>query len=218
MNAYLLGSFLTLAMVRVASASEVFAYEGASYAVPDGNPSGVWTRVTVSNLPPVLTDLSVTLHLTGGYNGDLYAYLNHEGSLVPLLNRIGVSGGNPFGFTGAGMEVVLSDSAAANIHAAGNGILTGMYRPDGQSTNPLSASGSFAAAGGAITLNGTFGGTNPNGAWTLFLADVVSGGNASVVNTWSLTIATIPEPSFLSLQALGLFVGCVAFGWQKRNR
>jgi hypothetical protein len=182
MKKQLLIDFVTLAALQAASALDVFTYSSPAYAIPDGNPDGAWSSVTVDGSTPVLTDATVILNLSGGYNGDLYAYLSYNGTLVPLLNRPGVSSGNPFGSDGAGLNVTFSDSAAENIHAAGNGFLSGLYRSDGQNLSPLSAAGSFNPNGGAITLDGTFGGVNPNGTWTLFVGDVVSSGNFSTLN------------------------------------
>jgi hypothetical protein len=38
-----------------------------------------------------------------------------------------------------------------------------------------------------------FNSTLPNGAWTLFIADLSSGGQSTLVS-WGLTIVTVPEP------------------------
>jgi hypothetical protein len=195
--------FLAVAASFTASAQS-FSYGGPSYPVPDGNPNGVWSSVSVQGAGPILADISVSLSLSGGYNGDLYAYLSFDGRMVPLLNRIGLSSSNPFGWNGPGLTTTLADTAASNIHAAGNGFLSGTYRPDGQNVSPLSLPGSFNAGGGTITLNGTFAGLNPNGDWSLFVADMVTGGNGPVVNGWSLNLTIVPEPSTLALVLLGL--------------
>ena len=174
--------------------------------IPDGSPSGWAGTATASGYLPSLSDISVTLNISGGYNGDLYAGLSYGGVLVPLLNRVGVSSGNPFGSDGAGMSVTLSDSGSVNIHAAGDGVLGGTYRADGQNIDPLSSASSFSATGGSIMLDavGTgFGNMNPNGTWTLFLADLSGGGQSTLVS-WSLEITAVPEPVNV---ALGIFAG-----------
>jgi hypothetical protein len=189
-----------------ASAVVTFSYSGSPFTVPDGTPSGNWSSVTVSGQQQTLTHLTATLNLSGGYNGDLYAYLSYDGHSVPLLNRIGVSSSNPFGSNGAGMNISLSDGAAGNVHAAGNGFLNGNYRPDGQTVSPLSSPGAFDPNGGSITLDGTFGGLNPNGVWDLFIADVVAGDGPAMVNGWSLSVTSVPEPGAVALAGLGLFL------------
>jgi hypothetical protein len=49
----------------------------------------------------------------------------------------------------------------------------------------------------------SFDGTDPNGQWELFLADVSPGSQSTLVE-WSLDITTVPEPSILALTGLGL--------------
>jgi hypothetical protein len=44
---------------------------------------------------------------------------------------------------------------------------------------------------------------NPNGTWTLFIADL-SGGEQSTLVSWSLDITAVPEPVNV---ALGIFAG-----------
>jgi len=55
------------------------------------------------------------------------------------------------------------------------------------------------------SLLDSFNGSNPNGDWTLFLADL-SGGDDSTLENWQLNIATVPEPSSGLLFAIGAFV------------
>lgn len=185
-----------------------YSYGGSAYSIPDGNPAGVSSQITVSGANYSLSDISVTLNVSGGYNGDLYAYLSYDGKLVPLLNRVGLSSGNPFGSGDSGLGVTLVSSGYGNIHAASAGgigtPLTGTYLADGQKLSPLSSASSFNANGGSITLDGTFGGVNPNGTWTLFFADVVQGGGTATLNGWSLDVTAVPEPVNA---ALGIFAG-----------
>jgi len=93
--------------------------------------------------------LALTLNITddgNDYNSDLYAYLSYNGRYVALLNNLGVIAANPFGADApGGMNVTFSDSAAVNIHAVGDGYLTGTYRPDGENIDPASAPSSFNA-------------------------------------------------------------------------
>jgi hypothetical protein len=172
----------------------------------DGNTAGMFNSMNLSSagMGNSLVTITVTLNVSGGNNSDLYAYLSYNGALVPLLNRIGVSSSNPYGSTGAGLNnVTLSDAASGNIHAAGNGALSGSYRADGQAVYPLSSASSFNANGGSITLNSTFGGMNPDGTWTLFFSDVVAGGGNETLLGWSLDITAVPEPITFALPVFG---------------
>src|ERR1035441_7065048 len=87
--------------------------------IPDGSAVGWSGTATASGYLPSISDVSVNLNISGGYNGDLYAYLSYGGVLVPLLNRVGVTatgGGNSFGYGDAGFNVTLSSAGANDVH------------------------------------------------------------------------------------------------------
>ena len=192
-----------------AQAGIIYDYVGPAYDIPDGNLAGAYSQISVSGADAPLSDITVAISISGGYNGDLYVYLSHNGLLVPLLNRIGVSGSSAFGASGAGMNVILSDAGGLNgsIHGAGNDALSGTWQPDGQAISPLSSPLIFSPAGGSVTLDGTFRNADPNGTWTLFIADVSAGGGPATVNDWSLNITIIPEPVNAALGGLaGVFL------------
>jgi subtilisin-like proprotein convertase family protein len=155
----------------------------------DATPSGVSSSLLVSGQGGYLSGLTLTLNVSGGYNGDLYAYLSYNGTLVTLLNRVGMGSGNAiqstYGFSTTGFNnVTLSDAGTGgNIHDA---------------QTPGSAV-SYTADGGNLS---SFNGTDPNGTWTLFFADL-SGGNTSTLNGWSLDITAVPEPVNVALGAFG---------------
>jgi len=189
------------------------SYANSGY-IPDGSPVGLAVTATASGFGPTISDISVNLNIGGPspYNGDLYAYLSYGGVLVPLLNRVGVGTGNSFGYANTGFDVTLGSSGANNIHFYqnyspiynGNGQLTGTWQPDGRTVNPGLASsspGSFNAPG-TVTF-GALNGLNPNGTWTLFIADLSAGGQSQLVS-WSLDITAVPEPVNV---ALGIFAG-----------
>jgi subtilisin-like proprotein convertase family protein len=52
------------------------------------------------------------------------------------------------------------------------------------------------------SLLSSLNGANPNGTWTLFLADLDFGEQGTPVN-WGLVITAVPEPSALTLLGLG---------------
>lgn len=164
-------------------------------AIPDGNPSGMANQQVISGLPSVMQDMTVGINISGGYNGDLYGYIKHNGTLVMLLDRVGTGVGNPYGYDNAGLNLTLSDHATQvpTIHfyqddsysLNGSGQLTGTWRPDGGSLS-------------------SFNNLDPNGTWTLFFADLSGGGGQSSLQGWSLDIAAVPEPVNV---ALGIFAG-----------
>ena len=177
--------------------------------ITDNNLSGVAYSLSFGTAGLAIDFLTVTFNISGGYNGDLYAYLGHDSSTLVLLNRVGVSSGSTYGYADPGFDVTLTDTGTLNIHAyGGNGAsqLSGSFRADGQTTSPLAASSSFTAGGGSATFESTFGGLDPGGDWILFFADA-SGGSVSTLNSWSVVISTVPEPANV---ALGVFAGLLA--------
>ena len=176
--------------------------------IPDANATGLTLAQNVSIWPEAIVSVGVTLDVTGGFNGDLYGYLaGPNGGFAVLFNRVGVTTGNAFGYSDAGMNITLSDSAPnGDIHfyqgVTGplGGQLTGTWQPDGRNIDPLSTPSMFLGASRSATLS-SFYGDNPNGTWTLFLADMSSGGQSTVVS-WGLDIV-VPEPQSMALLGLG---------------
>jgi hypothetical protein len=206
----LLGFGLTSnAAVYSLSYNNGFANSGV---IPDANATGWSDSRTVSGLADSsITDISVKLNVSGGYNGDLYAYLSYNGVLVPLLNRVGVTatgGGSSFGYSDTGFNITLS-SIGNDVHFYGqnspsfngNGQLTGNWQVDGRTIDPGSPRGDFDSAS-RVTFAG-YNDMNPNGTWTLFFADMSAGAQSTVVS-WELDITAVPEPANI---ALGVFGG-----------
>lgn len=172
---------------------------------------GTWSDTrTVSSFDSGFTiqSLNVLLHLSGGYNGDLYVTLHYSPSgggegFAVLLNRIGRDSGNTFGYSGAGMDVTFSDAGATDVHLAGNGVLSGTYQPDARTADPATVvSGDSRSA-----YLGPFNGLNANGDWSLFIADMNNGDQSQVVS-WGLDITAVPEPTTWAMIIFGaLFCG-----------
>jgi subtilisin-like proprotein convertase family protein len=188
-------------------------------AVPDGNVNGLQSTLTFNDayFDNVL-DVNVRLNISGGYNGDLYAYLTHGSGISILLNRSGRTAFNSFGYGDAGFDITLDDSASTDIHAyGGNGgnQLTGTYQPDARNMDPALAI-QIAPRNAFLSA---FNGLDANGGWTLFIADV-SGGDQSTLVSWELEITAVPEPTTI---ALGVFGGLLAVcgglrAWRRRVR
>lgn len=205
----LLAALLSCPVVAPAAITETYAFNNINLAIPDGNPSGaVDHRIPVSSIGSIDT-VVVTLQLTGTFNGDLYAWLSHDTGFAVLLNRPGKSASSSFGYEDDGMDILLDDSAASDVHAYRDssiplaGVpLTGIWQPDGRTSDPANV---LPADARPAMLN-TFQGLSGGGSWTLFLADL-SGGDPHVLQSWSLAVTgtAIPEPStalFLTAVAL----------------
>lgn len=169
-------------------------------AIPDGSPVGLMEQFNVSGAGGSVSNVQVTLDLTGGFNGDLYAYLaGPQGQFAVLLNRVGVTGSNPFGYGDAGMNITLDGLAGNNIHDYASGgpgsySLTGTtWAADGRNVNPLAAGGLLYSTSSAANLS-IFQNTDANGVWTFFIADLGAGGGTASLNNVILTIMTVPEP------------------------
>lgn len=179
-----------------------------STAIPDNDDIGFSNTHSISAAG--ITEIeSVTVELTfaGGWNGDLYAYLVHDGVISVLLNRPGRSLENPDGAASSGMTINLSDVAAADIHTAipmSGGSVSGTFQPDGRMSDPLAVYDTDARP----AMLASFNGLDVNGSWTLFVADQAAG-EVSTLQSWSLNVTGVPEPSTCML--LGTFALGLAF-------
>ena len=177
-----------------------------SQAIPDNNASGLTFIFSLNAPQPVaITNVTVNLVLAGGWDGDLYAYLSHGSGFSVLLNRIGSSTNNPGGSGASGVNVELADSYLTDIHTGAAGSVTGNFAPDGRFVNPYTALDTDPRN----AMLGNFNFLDPNGTWTLFLADV-SPLAISTVQGWTVTVDTmqvVPEPSSAALLAVALAIG-----------
>ncbi len=186
-------------------------------AIPDGDDAGISDTRILSGLTGQITDVNVTLNISGGYNGDLYGYLVHDSGFVVLLNRIGRTSTDEFGSSGGGLTVTLDDQAGGDdIHLAPyspGAVQTGTWTPDGRDNDPAAV---LATDARTATL-ASFNGGDPNGSWTLFLADL-SVGEQSTLVSWGLEIEAVPEPTTWALIAFAMMAGVVTTGrWLQRR-
>jgi subtilisin-like proprotein convertase family protein len=176
---------------------DYIASSSTSQVIPDNDPSGVAYSLVFNDSGLSVANVSVNFTTSGGYNGDLYAYLeNPNGTLVTLLNHVGTGLGSgmqyTYGFSTSGFNnVTLTDAGNSGfIHAA-------------QTPGSISSGVSYKPDGGTLS---SFNGANPNGDWTLFFADT-SGGSISTLNGFTVDVTAVPEPVNV---ALGIFGGLLA--------
>jgi len=184
-NLTLIGMVSALLATAMNSKSSLYAVG----SITDGNPVGASFTGTYDGAASGATvdSLTVNLSVSGGYNGNLFSYLvAPNGTMVVLLNQPGVTGGNPFGYAGSGMNVTLLDSASGSIQTT-------------METAGSTISGNYQAAGSLANFNGSV----ADGTWTLFFADEVAGGGQATLTGWSLGITAVPEPVNV---AMGCFV------------
>jgi subtilisin-like proprotein convertase family protein len=206
-------SLLVCACASEAMAGFVF---NPNLAIPDNSILGVANTQTISMPAGIITGVKLSLDIVGtplasnAFDGDFYAYLQHASGFTVLLNRPGRTVSNAFGYGDSGLDVTFDDAAVnGDIHSYGDlvnpagGALTGVWQPDGRVTNPNSA----LASDPRPALLSSFNGLDPNGAWTLFVADV-SPISTGTLKSWSLdlTVTPIPEPGTIGF-------GILLLGW-----
>jgi subtilisin-like proprotein convertase family protein len=175
-----------------AQTTESFTYT-TNRLVPDGNASGLHDVRVSSSAIGAISSLKVRLKIAGEFNGDMYAYLRHVQNGVTnisvLLNRSGATSTNPAGYAGSGFNVTFQDAAAnGDIHLYQNvtnaaSPLLGFWQPDGRTADP----GVVTELSPRTASLTNFNGMNAAGEWTLYLADLASGGTNQLVE-WGLDI------------------------------
>ena len=206
---------LLTALASHADVTNLTASVTSNTPIPDANPVGITSTNVISGMSGVTTNITVNLDITGGFSGDLYAYLlSPTGTMVVLVNRTGVSSTSNLGYSDAGFNVTFDATSANNIHfyqslggypgdLNGNGQLTGTWAADSRTIDSLhSAPSAFDAAPTGNTLANYYG-SNPNGTWTLFVADL-SGNGQSTLASWTLSVVTVPEPQTWTILGGGL--------------
>jgi subtilisin-like proprotein convertase family protein len=197
----------------VISISEQFF---VNQAIPDGSYIGLTDTQLVSTDIIAINEITVSIDILDGFNGDLYAYLSFDGDFAVLLNRSGRTLTNPFGYADEGYNVTFDDAAPnGDIHLYQFTLdpafspLTGTWQPSGRDIDPDDA---FDTTPRTAWLS-SFHGLDPNGNWSLFIADMETGG-AATLESWTINITgVIPEPS-----AFALLAGMLGLSWVMLRR
>jgi hypothetical protein len=184
-----------------AQVTEFYSFDSLNKVIPDGNASGLSDVRTITSAIASLSSVRLRLRIAGEFNGDLYSYVRHvqggNTNFCVLLNRIGRTAANVAGYADAGMDVWFDDAAAqGDVHTyqlltnppVGTP-LTGSWQPDGRNVDPDVV---FDTTRGTTTLS-SFNGTQAGGEWTLYFADLSSGGTNMLVS-WDLQLTGIATP------------------------
>jgi hypothetical protein len=193
--------------------------------VPDNSAAGLAHEKTFSGEPGPIASVEVRLTLAarGGepmFNGDLFVSLAYDTGYAVLLNRPGRRAGSAAGYGDSGFTVSFRDDAPADVHTyrltlTGShttplsdtdtpAALTGVWQPDGRDADPALVLDTTPRT----AMLSSFAGLDPNGTWTLFVADLSEGGLVRLVD-WDLEFTPIPEPGPLVLAAL-IALACLA--------
>ena len=66
---------LVLCAAALSAAAQTQAFINVGAVIPDNDPNGYQNSQILSSLPLPIAHVSVTLNISGGINGDLYAFL-----------------------------------------------------------------------------------------------------------------------------------------------
>lgn len=204
---------LIFASIVLSANAEMIVFTNINQIIPDNTASGVQDTQEISGLEPFIMSVSVYFSLSapGGdfaYNGDYYVSLQHDTGFSILLNRTGRTSLNSLGYGDNGFDILFAPGGD-DIHSYqsftysldAEDRLTGTWDADGRNVDP-----DFVLDTDARTAQlDSFYGLNPNGNWTLFVADMAQNGIAQV-DEWGLDIAAVPEPATAPVLFIGYFL------------
>ena len=175
-------------------------------AIPDNDVSGVADIHTVVSPIYSITAIQVLLNISGGFNGDYYAYLMHDPGFTVLLNRVGRTASSADGYADGGFTVTF-DATAVNgdihnyrpLQNPNGGSLTGVWQPDARNVSPSSSLDTTPRSAWFSSFNGL----DASGGWTLFVADVSSVGTGTFTSWGFNIVGLIPEPASGTLLLFG---------------
>ena len=192
---------------------------GLGQVIPDNDAAGVAYALDFGAAGLHVSDIKISLNISGSWNGDLYAYLAHGSEYAVLLNRVGAttSGADGYGTSGLNilLEPVTTHAGILDIHTVLNpSSLPTAYAADGRTVYYDDARRTQTLD---VFLGG--GGVDPNGSWTLFFADGAAVSTATLTG-WSLEITAVPEPVNVALGGFaGVFlVVALVRSWRRRWR
>ena len=196
-----------------AQTAETYTFLNLNRALPDGNAAGVIDVRGVTSPITRISSVRVRFAVSGEFNGDLFASLRQVSAAgtnyCVLLNRPGRDVAHPFGYDDAGMDVVFDDAAVnGNIHSYRSvtsvpigSALGGTWRPDGRTNDP----GSVLTSQPPTSSLAAFAGAPASGEWTLFVADVDSGGTNMLLG-WELELTGPPAPDQVAYVLMPLVI------------
>lgn len=167
-------------------------------AIPDGTLTGGPAtpypfNIFVSGLAAGVSKVTLTLNnLTEARPDDLDMLLvGPNGARFVVTSDVG-------GQTAVGNITLTLDDAAASLLPDATPLTAGTFRPTAVNSGsgdlfPSPAPGvpySFAAPFGAATFATAFGGSNPNGTWSLYVVDDATGGGAGSIASACLNFVT----------------------------
>ncbi|MEQ1553114.1 MAG: GEVED domain-containing protein, partial [Ferruginibacter sp.] len=173
--------------------------------VPDDNPAGVNTTITIPALPAGATVIgaSVKLNVASTWVGDLNVNLKAPNNqILNLSHNLSVTNGNASG-GGSFVNTVIGSAFTTPLHTSSSpaSTHTGNYKAD---AGTITVSGITPNVTGFVPSTASWNSllTTPSGVWTLAMADIWGGGDITTFQNWSLTIDYL-----LGSPATGVYTG-----------
>ena len=189
-------SFILACADLCAQITETYTFP-AGRMIPDGNAAGISDSHNLLSTITNLTSVKVGVRIPGEFNGDLYGYIRHAGRLVIILNRPGKTAADDHGYADQGLDITCQTAATnGDIHSYRDitippiaASLSGVWEPDGRGLDPAIVTDVSSRSTSFTNFNGLA----ASGDWTLYVADIESGGT-NFLTEWSLEIAGIAPP------------------------
>jgi subtilisin-like proprotein convertase family protein len=211
----------------LASAATITFSNATSVTIPatgtgaaTGSPATPYpSNITVAGFTGTITGLTVSLFdLNHTFPSDVDMLLvGPAGSKMVILSD--VIGGTDW----VGINYTLDDAAASFIASSGTPV-SGTFKPTNYTAGDVfpapAPAGPFNDPGtaGSATLLSSYGGTDPNGTWSLYIVDDAGTDIGTMAGGWSITISddisSVPEPSTAFLFGAGV----IALGLVARRR
>ncbi|HEX8568176.1 MAG TPA: Calx-beta domain-containing protein [Pyrinomonadaceae bacterium] len=163
--------------------------------IPDSGTAAPYpSNITVSGMAGTISDLNVRINnLSHSYPDDIAFLLVSPDGTKKFILQSDSGGGDDL----INLTYTYDDQAANGISDDGPmPVNNGSARPssvgddDAMPAPAPSTPYSQPPSAGTATLNGTFGGIDPNGTWQLFVIDFFAGDGGSIGGGWSLDITT----------------------------
>ena len=146
------------------------------------------SSVLVSGMSGPITDVNVTLHRVGHTSP-------HEIQILlvsPSGDTVNVMNGNCGGEDIEDFTWIFDQQASTPMPRSGDGTCPGfVYRPNANNFTGLTWPAPAPAGPHGTSLN-DFNNENPNGTWSLYVADSTSGDVGDIEAGWTLTLSTGP--------------------------
>ncbi len=170
----------TIAFLLIPSLGSAVIYTSTDVpkAIPDNNPAGVSSTLTIPAAACIVSDINVSVQATHTWVGDLIFTLTHNnsGKSVTIIDRPGVPT-SAFGCSGDNINATLDDEAGSPVETQCNTV------------TPPAINGTFSPN----NLLSRFDIDSAEGTWTLTVSDN-AGGDTGNLTGWSIDVSClVPE-------------------------